>query len=472
MAANQCRRAVEGGGEDRRAGAAPAESRERRQTENAGRGRFRRTRSRRHRGSAKAVDALRGLSWTTPFWRAASGSPAARCRGARASSVVSRGPRELRARRTFSAGGDVRAPPAEERDDKPNRRARAEGATARLIAFHRATRHSPPPATTRTTARASAGTASALRVRRSAARARVAAVRRQARREALVGGARAPRARRRADDVRPRAGQERARWSYADKAVRLLALRRARPPRPSQRGHSGRCCCRRFSAPGARERGAGAWRRRRGSRGPRRARARAGVCHPFWSIRGGAASRAGGQPVRARRRRCALARAGEAASPRGLVERDALARERSAESRRRAGGGDRRERATVAAYAAAETRARVACHSRWARRGELARMLADAAGEYQRACPWTSTTAPPAKPGPPRVERLMKGRPDAGDDDADGTGRRRGGRRGRRRGRGGRGRGPVRIVWTMSNISRPPRPPSRRSPAPCRPSQP
>ena len=76
-------------------------------------------------------------------------------------------------------------------------------------------------------------------------------------------------------------------------------------------------------------------------------------------------------------------------------------------------------RAHLAAYAAAETRARVACHCALGAALASSRMLADAAGEYQRAC-GLDAACEPAKRGLARVERLMKGQdPDAGDDDVD-----------------------------------------------------
>ena len=76
-------------------------------------------------------------------------------------------------------------------------------------------------------------------------------------------------------------------------------------------------------------------------------------------------------------------------------------------------------RAHLAAYAAAETRARVACHCALGAALAGSRMLADAAGEYQRAC-GLDAACEPAKRGLARVERLMKGQdPDAGDDDVD-----------------------------------------------------
>jgi anaphase-promoting complex subunit 7 len=67
-------------------------------------------------------------------------------------------------------------------------------------------------------------------------------------------------------------------------------------------------------------------------------------------------------------------------------------------------------------YASAETRARVACHCALGAALASARMLADAAGEYQRAC-GLDAECEPAKRGLARVERLMKGQdPDARDD--------------------------------------------------------
>ena len=84
-------------------------------------------------------------------------------------------------------------------------------------------------------------------------------------------------------------------------------------------------------------------------------------------------------------------------------------------------------RSHLEAYAAAETRARVACHCALGAALASARMLADAAGEYQRAC-GLDAESEPAKRGLARVERLLKGRdPDEGDDvgeDEDDSGRR------------------------------------------------
>ena len=86
-------------------------------------------------------------------------------------------------------------------------------------------------------------------------------------------------------------------------------------------------------------------------------------------------------------------------------------------------------RAHLEAHAGAETRARVACHCALGAALASARMLADAAGEYQRAC-GLDAECEPAKRGLARVERLMKGQdPDAREDEDEDEDEDDGGRR-------------------------------------------